>query len=43
MKQEQFIAAHEAEWQRLEGWLEKKSRNKTAQRDKASPAEFAAL
>ena len=43
MKQEQFIAAHEAEWQRLEGWLEKKSLNKTAQRDKASPAEFAAL
>ena len=43
MKQEQFIAAHEAQWQRLEAWLEKKSRKKTTASNRASPTEFAAL
>lgn len=43
MKQEQFITAHEAQWQRLEAWLEKKPRKKPPVSTKASPTEFAAL
>jgi len=43
MKQEQFIAAHETQWQRLEAWLERRSPKRQSVSDKASPAEFAAL
>ncbi len=42
MKQEQFIAAHETGWQRLEAWLQKPSRKQPGD-SKATPAEFAAL
>jgi uncharacterized membrane protein SpoIIM required for sporulation len=42
MKQEQFIAAHEAEWQRLEAWLQKPSRKQNGS-PKATPTEFAVL
>ncbi len=43
MKQEQFITAHEAKWQRLEAWLERRSPKRQPLSNKASPAEFAAL
>ena len=43
MKQEQFIAAHETQWQRLEAWLERRSPKRQSVSDKASPVEFAAL
>ncbi len=42
MKQEQFIAAHEAQWQRLEAWLRKPAGKKPAP-SRATPTEFAAL
>jgi uncharacterized membrane protein SpoIIM required for sporulation len=42
MKQEQFIAAHEAKWQQLEAWLRKPSR-KESDNARVTPTEFAAL
>jgi len=42
MKQEQFITAHEPQWQRLEAWLQTPSRQSNSC-PKATPAEFAAL
>jgi uncharacterized membrane protein SpoIIM required for sporulation len=43
MNQEQFIAQHEAQWRRLEGWISqgKKPAENTA--EKAAPEEFAGL